>query len=74
MIFGNCPRTWDSSAGLNFAAQPAQLESWVSLISMVINYDGFVRKSQRLVRGLPGLKDGNFSSEFYPVILSRNLA
>jgi len=35
MIFGKCPKTWDSSAALNFAAQPAQLESCVSLISIV---------------------------------------
>src|SRR5512143_4145831 len=49
VIAGNCPRTWDSSAGLNFAAQPAQLERCVSLISIEINYDIFFRKSQCLV-------------------------
>src|SRR5512147_145247 len=35
---GKCPRTWDKSAGLNFAAQPAQLERCVSLISMITEY------------------------------------
>jgi hypothetical protein len=62
---GSCPRTWDSSAGLNFAAQPAQLESCVSLISMVINYDSFVRKSQRLVSKTSNVSDGEAADNYF---------
>src|SRR5512146_711223 len=42
---GRCPRTWDKSAGLNFAAQPAQLDRCVSLISMQLNILFFTEMS-----------------------------
>lgn len=35
VIFGSCPRTWDRSEGLNFDAQPAQIERLVNLMSIV---------------------------------------
>ena len=35
VMSGSCPSTWDRSDGLNFAAQPAQVESSVSLISIL---------------------------------------
>jgi hypothetical protein len=47
MSAGSCPRTWDRSEGLNFAAQPEQLERFVNFRSISPPIHGNVAVSDR---------------------------